>query len=170
MPLPLVAIPWIIGALGGGLLTAWAMDSNDVWDDAEVFNSRMLEIHTGILQLNRLFSTCQAFKDRPDTVIAWKQFIVLWTTYFRNVGNVWFSPSDAEIAEAKRFAQKLALYIDTYKNMCGEIPTGMMPIADPDQPRPPMTWQGVALGIGISIAATIAAAIAIRSALKSPHS
>lgn len=140
----LPAIPWILGALGGGLLMQWAGESDDEWGDSEVFNSRMREIHVGILQLNTLISKCKTMTADVDS---WRQLVNLWSQFYREIGSVWLDPSDSAIFEAKRFAARLAQFIDAYQVNCGELPTGMMPVNVEKKP-PKSPWIGVVLGLG----------------------
>jgi hypothetical protein len=132
MPAPLVvaAIPWILGALAGGALTAWATGSDDEWKDKDVFNSRMRDLQLGILQLNTLLAQ-QTKLDAPTRKM-WADYVKLWSAYYRDIGTLtFFGPSASEISESKRFADLLSKWIAYYAKTFGPLPTGMMPASTP---------------------------------------
>lgn len=141
MPIPAVAIPWILGALGGGTLWAWVSSSDDEWAHADVFNSRMREIHTGILQLNNIIAKCGPITGKKSEIDAWRTFVTLWSQFYRDIGTVTFAPSSEVILEARHHASTLAKWLDIYKQLCGPLPSGLMP-ADTPAPntKKPMHW------------------------------
>jgi hypothetical protein len=156
MPLPLV-VPVILGSLAaGGGLTAWLLESDDEWADATVFNTRMSEIHMGILQLNELLAQCKPIhtSDNKSTLQSWRDFVKSWAGFYRDVGKLTFDPDSQTIAEGKRKAAQLQKWLDGYKALCGgKLPAGSMTLTLPDaKPKSDNSFWTMAIGGAIAAA------------------
>jgi hypothetical protein len=158
MPVPVIAY-YVLTGLGGyllaqGDLVRWLAGSDDEWSDAEVFNARMRQIHTGILQLNELFAKCKVLHtpDKAAELTSWKTFVTLWAQYYKEVGSKYFDPNENQIVESKNFATNLAKWIDVYSHLCGPVPTGLKQPETVSQ-KPASSWGtwllwAVAIGTG----------------------
>lgn len=161
MPGPLVAaIPWVLSALGGGALSLWATSSDDEWRDVNVFNSRMRQIQLGILQLNTVIAQCPAEKLDANGRKVWKDFVLVWSGFYRDVGRKVFSADKDEVSEAKRFAAQLNQWIGLVAQKCGPLPTGLMPALDKPPESPLNPWGKIILyGLGITTGGVVLAVI-----------
>jgi hypothetical protein len=155
MPIPLApAIPWVISALGGGLLWEWVSGESDEWGEAEVFNARMRDIHSGILQLNDLIARCDAMHSNAGELASWRAFVQNFSKFYADVGKRYFDPPQGLIDEARRQAAALATWIDRYKKVCGSVPTGVQQIAR----QTSMPQAGLSPWIGLGLLAAIGGA------------
>lgn len=150
MPAPLVVatLPYILAALGGGTLYAWATASDDEWSSSTAFNSRMRQIHVAMLQLNDLYAKCPQMHEKAHEgdLNAWRSFMVLWHKFYQETGKPFFGPSASVIAEARNFASSLSKWLEVYPAICGaSLPTGLSPIPPPAPPKS-TGWGSIIIG------------------------
>jgi hypothetical protein len=154
-----VLVPIVLGALGGGTLMEWARAPDDDWSDADVFNSRMRSIHMGTLQQNELFAKCEGIHtpDNAGTLREWRDYVKLWSAFYKDVGTVSLAPNIQKIKEAKRLASILHTWIGNYAELCGgKLPVGELAITlneapmGPPEGKPPLSfWEKFAIGAAI---------------------
>ena len=150
MPIPLApAIPWVLSALGGGALWEWVTGEDDEWADADVYNARMRDLHSGILQLNDLIARCKALHSNPE-LASWRAYVQNFGKFYSDVGKRFFDPPQSLIDETRRQASILAQWLDKYEQVCGSIPTGITEILPKPKPAETDTLK-VALGVGTAL-------------------
>lgn len=123
MPLPLIPIAiGLAGTAAGTALHAWLTGgTTDPWDDKDVFNARMREMHGLALALNTGFSTCKDFLADGASKQSWKTVMNNFGKFYRDTGTlVYMGPNSSHIAQAKDFASKFFFWTGEYNRYkCG---------------------------------------------------
>jgi hypothetical protein len=116
MPLPLIyVVPGLLAA--GAAAWEWLRPENDpAWADNNVFNDRMRQLHSHILDLNSAFAACKRFMSNKQQVAAWRNFKSNWSNWYKDTGRLYFDPNDAEISNAKLYTTQLAKWVDILKD------------------------------------------------------
>lgn len=129
--MPAAAAVYIIPALlaTGAALWEWLRPERDPdWGDRDVFNDRMRQIQTSILDLNNAFGRCKAFVSNKQQISAWRNFRTNWTKWYKDTGKLTtFNPNDAQISNAKLYTSQLAKWIDVLKSYHDCLGTAVTP-------------------------------------------
>ena len=161
MPVPIIALAYLVpGALAAGA-AAWEWlrpEKDPEWGDKTVFNDRMRQLQSAILNLNSAFAQCKGFMSNSGELTAWRAYKTNWAKYYADVGKLgYLGPSDAQIANAKQYASQLVHWVDVLKSHkeCVELaPSTPNPVPPgpltPPSDTPPWLLP-VAAGIGLGI-------------------
>ena len=129
--IPLIAYG---GAAAASALTAWAMSSSDEWEDVDVFNARMADMHASMRDMNRFAdSQCPNWKPSNPKYAEWKRLINGFGGFYGKVGGVSLNVTAGEAKQAKDYARALAAFAAYFTKSCG-IKGGYK--APPTPPKP----------------------------------
>lgn len=153
MALPLLyLVPTLLAA--GGAAWEWLRTENDpAWADKTVFNDRMRQLHTHILNLNTVFGQCKTFMRNKSQLNAWRAFKSNWSKFYAEVGKrEYFDPNASQISNAKLYTSQLAQWVDVLNQLpeCkGQAPATPSPATvPPATPLDDARIDGTLRGIG----------------------
>lgn len=113
----LYLVPGLLAA--GAAAWEWVRTENDPqWADKTVFNDRMRQLHSHILNLNTVFAACKTFMASKAQLTAWRAFKTNWSKFYAEVGQkTYFDPNASQIANAKLYTSQLAQWVDTLNSL-----------------------------------------------------
>lgn len=157
MPVPFIALAYLVPGLiaAGGVAWEWMRPEKDPeWADKTVFNDRMRQLQTHLLDMNKALSACPSFTKNSANLSAWRNFLKNWSAWYKEVGKLeYFAPNDSQISNAKLYTSQLIHWVETLKTYKECVsPANAAPPTVPPPPDSVPDWVvPAALGVAAAL-------------------